>query len=93
MNRYELQYIIPSATSDEAQDAIIAKINAQIEKVGGTIESTDKVGNKKLAYEINKCTEGMYILTYFTAETKAIAPITNYINITENVLRHIIVKA
>lgn len=86
-------YIIPSATTDETKDAVISKVNGFIEKNGGKIESTEKVGNKKLAYEINKCNEGLYVLTYFEAETSAISTINNFINITENVLRHIVVSA
>lgn len=93
MKRYELMYIIPSATTDEIKDGVINTINTFIEKNGGKIESTEKVGNKKLAYEIDKCTEGLYVLTYFEAETAAVSAITNFINITENVLRHIIVGA
>ena len=54
MNTYELMYIIPSQSSDEDKEALIAKVNGMIEKDGGKIESVERIGNKKLAYEIEK---------------------------------------
>ncbi len=88
---YELMYIISSNTSDEEKEAAIAKVNAMIEKDGGKIESVERLGNKKLAYEINKKKDGFYVLVNFVAETNVPNKLGALLNITTEVMRHIIV--
>ena len=39
MNSYEMMYIIPSQSSDEEKEALIAQVNGMIEKENGKIES------------------------------------------------------
>ena len=91
MKSYELMYIIPSQSSEEEKEAQIALVNTLIEKDGGKIESVERIGNKKLAYEIEKKREGYYVLVNFTAESSVPATITNTLRITEGVLRYIVV--
>ena len=90
--KYELYYIIKSNTSDEAKEAVVAKVNALITNNGGEIESCENQGNKKFAYEINKMREGCYILVNFTAPTAAIAKINHEMNIDETIIRQMIVQ-
>ena len=91
MNKYELMYILVNKGSDEEKDAMIEKINTLITKNGGVVESVDKIGNKKLAYEINKKHEGYYVLVNFSAESSVPATVGNTLRITEEVLRFIVV--
>ena len=91
MNKYELMYILVNSASDEEKDAMIEKINTLITKNGGVVESVDKIGNKKLAYEINKKHEGYYVLVNFNAEASVPAVLTSTLRITEGVLRFIVV--
>lgn len=91
MNSYEMMYIIPSQSSDEEKEALIAQVNSMIEKDGGKIESVERVGNKKLAYEINKKREGYYVLVNFTAESSVPNKLGSLLSITSNIMRYIIV--
>ena len=91
MKKYEIMYVLVSNTSDEEKDAMIEKVNALITKNNGVVESTEKLGNKKLAYEIDKKREGFYVLTNFEADAKAPATISNTLRITDGILRFIIV--
>ena len=91
MNKYELMYILVNNASDEEKDAMIEKINALITKNGGVVENVDKIGSKKLAYEIDKKHDGYYVLVNFAAESSVPATITNTLRITEGVLRYIVV--
>ena len=91
MNSYELMYIIPSQSTDEEKEALIAQVNGMIEKDGGKIESVERVGNKKLAYEIQKKREGYYVLVNFTADSNVPNTLGSLLAITSNVLRYIIV--
>ncbi|MBO5910207.1 MAG: 30S ribosomal protein S6 [Clostridia bacterium] len=89
--KYELMYILVNTLSDEEKDGMIEKVNALITKNGGVVESVDKIGSKKLAYEINKKHDGYYVLVNFSAESSVPATVTNTLRITENVLRYIVV--
>ena len=91
MNKYELMYILVNSASDEEKDAMIEKINALITKNGGVVDGVDKIGSKKLAYEIDKKHDGYYVLVNFTAESSVPATITNTLRITEGVMRYIVV--
>ena len=91
MNSYELMYIIPSQSSDEEKEAQIALVNSMIEKDGGKIESVERIGNKKLAYEIQKKREGYYVLVNFTSESSVPNKLGSLLAITNGILRYIIV--
>ena len=84
-------YIIPSQSSDEDKEALIAKVNGMIEKDGGKIESVERIGNKKLAYEIEKKREGYYVLVNFTAEAGVPNKLNALLSITTGIMRSIIV--
>ena len=91
MNNYELMYIIPSQSSDEEKEALIAQVNGMIEKENGKIESVERLGNKKLAYEINKKRDGYYVLVNFTADSNVPNTLGALLSITNNIMRYIIV--
>lgn len=59
--QYEIMYIV-KPTDDEAVQNITAKFNAVINNNGGNVEKTDIWGKKRLAYEIQDLTEGIYVL-------------------------------
>ena len=91
MNSYELMYIIPSQSTDEDKEALIAQVNGMIEKDNGKIESVERIGNRKLAYEINKKREGYYVLVNFTANADVPNRLGALLSITNNIMRYIIV--
>ncbi|MBO4412487.1 MAG: 30S ribosomal protein S6 [Clostridia bacterium] len=92
MNKYELLYIISSSVTEEQREGLIEKIKTLIEKNGGEIAGTEKLGMKKFAYPIDFKTEGFYVLVNFTAKAEAVAVLTNAMNITENVVRQMIIR-
>lgn len=91
MKKYEIMYVLVNNISDEEKDALIEKVSALITKNNGVIESTEKLGTKKLAYEIDKKREGFYVLTNFEANASVPNTISNTLRITTGILRYIIV--
>ena len=92
MKSYELLYIIYNSLTDEQKGALVEKVNSIVEANGGKELEVDKWGERKYAYPINYKTEGYYCLVKFKAEVGAIKPISDLLNITENVVRHMIVS-
>ena len=67
MNKYESIIIINPNCTDEAIKALESKFTGLINE-NGKIESVEKIGKKRLAYEIKKNREGYYILFNFEAK-------------------------
>lgn len=90
MKEYELTVLIhPDLETDI--DAPLTKVRDIIKSAGGEITSEDNWGKKKLAYKINK--EDFAVYVYFDVKLPADAPlkISNTLNITEEVLRYLLV--
>ena len=92
MNKYELAVVVSAKIEDDARTAVIEKVKKTIEKHGGQITNIDEWGKKKLAYEIEKMTEGFYYFIHFEAEGDAIAEIEHRIRIMDGVIRYLCVK-
>ena len=92
MSKYELCVVLNAKIEDEERAAVLEKIKGYITRFGGTITNVDEWGKKKLAYEVQKMTEGFYYFIQFDAETDAPREIENRIRIMENVMRFLVVK-
>ncbi|MDO8886837.1 30S ribosomal protein S6, partial [Candidatus Oleimmundimicrobium sp.] len=68
-------------------------ITAQIEKRGGEIVTLKKWDERQLAYEIDGKTRGTYILVYFNCEPASIASIERDNNLSEDIMRAMILRA
>lgn len=91
MRAYEVMYIV-KLVEEETIDAVINKFDALIAKNGGTVEKTDRWGKKRMAYEIQDLADGYYVLVTFNAEPAAVKELDRVMKITDEVLRHMIIK-
>ena len=89
MNNYEVMYIVKPVVEEEAFEAVVAKFESLITANGGTV---DRWGKKRLAYEIQDFTEGQYVLVTFSAEPKAVKELDRVMKITDEVMRHMVIK-
>lgn len=88
MNKYEMTVVVSAKLEEEGRTAELDKVKALIEKFGGAIVNIDDAGKKKLAYEIQKMSEGYYyFITFDTDNTNAPSEIENQLRIMENVIR------
>ena len=91
MNNYEVMYIVKPIEED-AYAAIVKKFDDLLVANGATLEKTEKIGKKHLAYEIQDLKEGLYVLTTFSAEPKAVKELDRVMKITDEILRHMVIK-
>lgn len=92
MNNYEVMYIVKPVVEEEAFEAVVAKFENLITANGGTVEKTDRWGKKRLAYEIQDFMEGQYVLVTFSAEPKVVKELDRVMKITDEVMRHMVIK-
>lgn len=88
---YESILVVSCKLSEEDRVAVIDKFKTLIE-ANGTLESVNEWGARRLAYPIQKQTEGYYVLYYFTAPVDFPAELERVYSITDGVLRSIVVK-
>jgi small subunit ribosomal protein S6 len=89
---YEVLYIVRADLDDDKVQDIVKRVNTLIEKAGGSIERTNVWGKRKLAYEVKHQKEGSYILQDFTIGQDRIPELEAALKITEEVLRHLVVR-
>lgn len=92
MKSYEVLYIIDNSLSDEAKEATIQKFSDIVINDGGTIDTIDKWGTKKLAYTIDYKTEGYYVLMNFTCNPDVPAEIERVMRITDSIIRYMVLS-
>ena len=92
MPNYEVLYIINPSISEEERKAIIAKFKDYVEANKGTVKGVDEWGLKKLAYPIKFKDEGFYCLMDYTVSAEASQAMEKLMQITDGILRCIVVK-
>lgn len=92
MNIYENIVIINPSLSDEEINAAVDKISDLIANAGGEIVKVDRLGRRKLAYEINKHKMGSYFLFIFKAPSYVIRKIENYFKVFDPVIKFMVIR-
>lgn len=92
MKKYEIMYIINPTILEEGRDAVVEKVNGILTAAGATVTKSEKWGERKLAYPIDKKKTGFYVLTTLEMDGTRLVEVERKLNITEEVMRYIIVK-
>jgi small subunit ribosomal protein S6 len=89
---YEVLYIVRADLDDDKVQDAVKRVNTLIERSGGAIERTNLWGKRKLAYEVKHQKEGSYVLQDFQLDPDRVPELEAGLKITEEVLRHLIVR-
>jgi len=92
LEQYEVVYIIRPNLDEEGVDKSVAQVEEFMKNHGCIIESTEKKGRKRLAYEVKKMRDGYYVHTVFKAPTQSITPVKRMMGLSEDVIRNLIVQ-
>jgi len=92
MRNYECMVILDPGMETEAIDNSINRISDIIAKNGGKVENVNKWGKRRLAYPIGQNTEGFYVVFTFDGENQTVNELDRILKITDEVIRHMIVK-
>jgi small subunit ribosomal protein S6 len=89
---YEVLYIVRADLDDDKVQDAVKRVNTLIERSGGHAEKTNLWGKRKLAYEVKHQKEGAYVLQDFQLDPDRVPELESSLKITEEVLRHLIVR-
>ena len=87
MRKYELMSVFKPNLDAEEVDKIIEKINSIITEFGGSVESVDKAGRKKLAYDIQNFRDGYFATTILSLPADKVAEFKRQLRLNDNILR------
>lgn len=92
MNKYEIMFIVKVDIAEEEVANVVKSFESIITDMGGKILNSKDLGQKKLAYEIEKQVRGYYHLLNVECESKAVKEFDRKALIDERILRHLIIK-
>ena len=87
MRAYEVMVILDPSLEERTVEPSLDKYLNVIRKDGGTVDSVDVWGRRRLAYEIQKKTEGIYAVVDLTAEPATVKELDRQLGLNESVLR------
>lgn len=87
MKQYELLVVYKPNTDAEEIDKLVAKLTSDIEALEGSVSSVDKMGRKKLAYEINNFRDGFFVNFVLSLGESNVADLKRQLRLNDSVLR------
>ncbi|MDJ0333701.1 30S ribosomal protein S6 [Salinibacterium sp. G-O1] len=92
-HQYELMVILDPEIDERTVAPSLDKFLNVIRADGGTIDNVDIWGRRRLAYEINKKTEGIYAVVQLTANSSATVELDRQLKLSEAVMRTKVLRA
>jgi small subunit ribosomal protein S6 len=92
MRRYELMLILRPDAPDDRVQQILDRVTRGISADDGQIVKVSPWGRRRLAYPIDSFREGSYFIVVFDAPSEAVAELERGLNITEEVMRHLVTR-
>jgi small subunit ribosomal protein S6 len=87
LRAYEVMVILDPSLEERTVEPSLDKYLNVVRKDGGSVESVDVWGRRRLAYEINKQAEGIYAVVSLTAEPATVKELDRQLGLNESVLR------
>lgn len=93
MRQYELMVILDPELEDRTVAPSLDKFLGVIRKDGGTVDNVDIWGRRRLAYDIQHKSEGIYAVVRMTAEPASALELDRQLTLNETVLRTKLLRA
>ena len=90
---YELVVILSPEIGDDSIETSLERLNQGITSRGGEITETNHWGRRRLAYPIKRFLEGNYVVSQIKLDPAQVPGLESSLRISEEVLRHMIIKA
>lgn len=87
MRQYEIVVIVDPDVDERQVSPLIDKHLQVVTKANGTVDNIDLWGKRRLAYDINKKSEGVYVIINVTAEPAVVKEMDRLMTIDEQIMR------
>ncbi|HMF92459.1 MAG TPA: 30S ribosomal protein S6 [Candidatus Angelobacter sp.] len=89
---YEVMFIVRPDLTEEDLDKLVSALENHATGAGATVKNAEKMGKRRLAYDVKKFSEGQYVLFTLQADGKAVHELERRLRVTEQVIKFITVR-
>ena len=90
--QYELVYILPPDTTEAQVAELHEQVGQIVTRMNGTIEKNENWGRRRLAYEIARHKEGVYVLDVINGSGELMKELDRRLKVMDQVIRHMVVR-
>lgn len=92
MALYEVMLVINPELEPEEQKSLVEDFKGTLVKLNSKVDRIVDWHLRKLAYEINKLSEGHYYLIYFSGDSSIIPELEHYFRVNDNIIRYMVIS-
>lgn len=92
MRKYEIMVIVSPDVDDRQVTGLVEKPLEGLKAAGGTVENIDLWGRRRLAYDIQKKSEGIYVVLEVTAEPDVVKELDRQYTLNEQIMRTKVIR-
>jgi len=89
---YEVMFIVRPDLLEEDVDKLISALQNHATTAGATVKNVDKMGKRRLAYDVKKFSDGQYVLFVLQSDGKAVHELERRLRVSEPVIKFITVR-
>jgi small subunit ribosomal protein S6 len=89
---YEVMFIVRPDLPEEELDKLVSTLQNHATTAGATVEKVEKMGRRRLAYDVKKFSDGQYVLFTLASDGKAVHELERRLRVAEPVIKYITVR-
>ena len=93
VRQYELVYILPPESTEQQVAELHEQVEQVVSRLHGKIEKTENWGRRRLAYEIQRHKEGVYVLQVINGSGELMKELDRRLKVLDQVIRHLVVRS
>jgi small subunit ribosomal protein S6 len=87
LRNYEIMLILPAEADEQVVSAVVDRINRTLADTDGKVGKIDRWGRKRFAFEIDRQTEGYYVVVELTSDPTAMRELERVLSLADEVIR------
>jgi small subunit ribosomal protein S6 len=87
MRSYEILLILPADADDKVVQSVADRITGVVSGTGGEVTKVDRWGKRRFAYELDKLTEGFYVVVEMQADPESLKELDRVLSLADEVIR------
>jgi small subunit ribosomal protein S6 len=92
VTKYETMFILKPELPEEQYDSLVEKFKGILESEQAEVTNVNRMGRRRLAYEVKKFREGYYVLFNYSGAGNATDELERNFRISDEVIRYLIIK-
>jgi small subunit ribosomal protein S6 len=87
LRNYEIMLILPAEADEQVVSGVVDRVSRTLADTGGKVGKIDRWGRKRFAYEIDRQTEGYYVVVELTSDPTVMRELDRVLSLADEVIR------